>query len=294
MQGRWRKRGLLVADPPGWRGAMVPFLDGDQLYVSGRDDEGRSSTLRARLTVDDTIAVGSFEEEPVLSPGALGAFDDSGAMGASLVWHDGRAYLFYIGWNRGVTVPFSTAIGLAIGDGRRFERVSPAPVLGRSTSDPFFTTSPWVLRDGGTWRMWYTSCERWEPTPDGPKHHYNIRYAESDDGIVWRPSGLRCIDFRGADEYAIARPCVRRDADRYRMWFSFRGPSYRIGYAESDDGLAWTRCDERAGIDVSADGWDAEMIEYPFIFDRSGERHLLYNGNGYGMSGVGLATWADA
>jgi hypothetical protein len=33
------------------------------------------------------------------------------------------------------------------------------------------------------------------------------------------------------------------------------------------------------------------MIEYPYVF-RQGERLLmLYNGNGYGRSGFGLAEW---
>jgi hypothetical protein len=32
------------------------------------------------------------------------------------------------------------------------------------------------------------------------------------------------------------------------------------------------------------------MIEYPFVFDHGGARYMLYNGNGYGRSGVGLAV----
>jgi hypothetical protein len=68
------------------------------------------------------------------------------------------------------------------------------------------------------------------------------------------------------------------------MWYSYRGKNYRIGYAESDDGLNWKRKDEDAGIDVS------EMIEYPFVFDHKGGRYMLYNGNGYGKTGIGLAV----
>jgi hypothetical protein len=44
------------------------------------------------------------------------------------------------------------------------------------------------------------------------------------------------------------------------------------------------------GIDVSDDGWDSEMIEYPFVFKHDGLRYMLYNGNGYGRSGFGLAV----
>ena len=32
------------------------------------------------------------------------------------------------------------------------------------------------------------------------------------------------------------------------------------------------------------------MIEYPFVFDHDGSRYMLYNGNGYGKTGFGLAV----
>ena len=184
----------------------------------------------------------------MLAPGPLGAFDDSGAMGSCLVCHDDRELLYFIGWNTGVTVPFTTFIGCAVAEDGRFERVSLAPVVGRTDADPFLATSPWVLVEEGRWRMWYASGVRWTADEGGPHHEYRIVHAESEDGIAWRPTGDVCIDFASEDEYALARPCVIRDADRYRMWFSHRGPAYSIGYAESDDGLTWERDDERGGF----------------------------------------------
>jgi hypothetical protein len=76
------------------------------------------------------------------------------------------------------------------------------------------------------------------------------------------------------------------------MWYSHRGKNYRIGYAESLDGLHWTRKDNEAGIHVSRSGWDSQMIEYPFVFDHQGSRYLLYNGNDYGKTGIGLGQLA--
>jgi hypothetical protein len=76
------------------------------------------------------------------------------------------------------------------------------------------------------------------------------------------------------------------------MWFSYRsgsGEKYRIGYAHCENNKHWRLRLENSGIDVSCDGWDAEMIAYPFVFDHRGVRYMLYNGNGYGKSGFGLA-----
>jgi len=94
---------------------------------------------------------------------------------------------------------------------------------------------------------------------------------------------------------AFSRPTtVLNDSGDYEMWFSYRsgtGQSYRIGHARSDDGKNWVLDLGGTGIDVSPSGWDSEMIEYPYVFDHNGARYMLYNGNGYGKTGFGLAVF---
>ena len=93
-----------------------------------------------------------------------------------------------------------------------------------------------------------------------------------------------------SNEYALCRPLRPPDAGGYEMWYCGRGPAYRLGCAESPDGKHWTRCPDRVGIDVSAAGWDAEMLAYPCVFEHRGNTYLLYNGNAYGRDGFGLAV----
>ncbi|MDB5097063.1 MAG: uncharacterized protein JWM80_1484 [Cyanobacteria bacterium RYN_339] len=262
--------------------AAVPHGDAHRVYFSGRDERGRARIgyFDADLEAGRVLGVSAA---PVLDLGTLGAFDDSGVTMSCLVEYAGRQYLYYSGWSLGVTVPFYFYVGLAIGDGERFERVSAAPILERNAIDPFLTASPWVLVEDGVWRMWYISCCRWELHDGQPRHYYHIRYAESADGIRWERGGRVCIDFAGLDEYAMARPCVVKQDGRYKMWFCVRGDAYRLAYAESPDGLTWTRGADPA---VPPSGWDAEMQAYPAVVDG---RWLLYNGNGYGRTGIGLA-----
>jgi hypothetical protein len=270
----------------------VPFGDSNaSVYFAGRDDKNRAHIGRFDF---DPRHPDSFNlhPNPVLTPGTLGAFDDSGVTVSCIVPHDGKWWLYYTGWSLGVTVPFYLAIGLAVSDdGEKFKRVSEAPILGRSAIDPYMVASPSVLHDGDRWRMWYVSCERWEETTSGPKHYYHIRYAESDDGILWKRIGHVCIDFANENEFAFGRPCVVKDADCYRMWYCVRGNAYRIGYAESPDGLNWNRKDNQAGLSESDSGWDSSMTAYPHVFDCAGTRWMLYNGNDYGRTGIGLAEW---
>ena len=296
---RWRKEGLVLEAPTHlhWSAshAAVPVVrtEGDalRLYFTTRDEQGRSHVARARLDAGEPWERLRVDPEPVLRPGALGTFDDAGAMTGCLLEHGGAQYLYYVGWSLGRSVPFHVSVGLAVSrdGGETFERVSAAPVLGRSAADPVFTTTPWVVVEDGRWRMWYASAVRWEPRTEGPQHHYGLRYAESDDGVTWRPSGADCLPPRPGI-YATSTPCIVREGARYRMWYSYRGERYRIGYAESDDGISWAPADGDVGIDVSPEGWDSEMIEYPCVFDFRGARQMLYNGNAYGATGIGRAT----
>jgi hypothetical protein len=263
-----------------------------RVYFGARDERNRTSIGWLEIDLRHPARVLRLAAQPVVAPGTAGAFDDSGAsMGCLVAAAGGARYLYYVGWNLGVTVPWRNSIGLAIsaGDDAPFEKYSPAPVLDRSRSDPYSVSYPSVLRDGAAWRMWYGS-----DLNSGAKREdvlHVIKHAESGDGRQWTPGQGIALDIRPGAELALARPCVLKDKGRYRMWYSYRGAAYRIGYAESaDGGTTWTRDDARAGIGVSDSGWDSEAVAYPSVFDHGGARYMLYNGNGYGKTGFGLAV----
>ena len=198
----------------------------------------------------------------------------------------------------GVTVPFRNSIGIAksTDNGKSFRKLFRGPLLDRTRDEPNFVASNCVLEDQGIYKIWYLSCTDWFKNTKTGKvtHKYHIKYAESCDGIEWNRNGKVAIDYKDSHEYAISVPRVIRDGDLYKMWFSSRGskdvPTYRIRYAESVDGIHWSRCKNDVVLDVSDDGWDSEMVCYPFVFDHKGKRYMLYNGNRYGESGFGIAT----
>ena len=298
---QWRKEGL-VLEPAGQAPWMVthaalPVLDTaatpPRLYFTSRDQDGRSHIGSATFDVGRDRRVGEIASQPVLSPGKLGTFDDAGVTVSCIVRHERLLYLYYTGWTLGVSVPFYLAAGLAIShDGRTFHRFSVAPLLERTDVDPYLTASPWVLVHDDVWRMWYVSGTEWEVIRDRPRHRYLIKYAESHDGRRWDRRGTVCIRFNDSSEYAFGRPCVLFEDGRFRMWYSCRGEAYRLGYAESADGVNWVRDDSRAGLLPSRTGWDSEMVTYPMVFRYDGRLYMLYNGNGYGRSGIGLAAAA--
>jgi hypothetical protein len=298
---KWTKKGIVV-DPAKFNldwmvtHAQNPFpehIGGDKykIHFAGREKEGRAQGGYVIIDVNDPGKIIEISQEPYLKLGKLGAFDDCGAMPSCIVDHDGSKYMYYTGWTQQRYTPFSFFIGLVISrdGGKTYERYSEAPVLGRVPESPYLAASPWVILENGIWRMWYVSGDGWEVGPP-IKHSYCIKYAESKNGVDWKTTKLPHIGYKDGNEYAIARPVVYKENRLYKMWYCYRGDRYRAGYAESADGISWTRKDESAGIDTSPSGWDSEMICYPCVFKHGNKKVMLYNGNGFGRSGMGVAV----
>ena len=296
---QWKKLGrVFVPDNhPPWMethaaNPVVEHLDEDiyRVYFSGRDNNNRSSIGYVDVDIKPPFKIIGVAPRPLVVPGERGMFDDSGVSLGCIVNVEGRKFLYYLGWNLGVTVPWRNSIGLAIFNEKSgmYEKFGKAPLLDRCEVDPYTISYPYVMKDGNIYRMWYGSSLGWGK--DWMEMAFVIKYAESHDGIHWNREGHIALNFKSDKESAIARAFVLNEKEKYKMWYSYRGDSYRIGYAESTDGVQWTRKDELAGIDVSDNGWDSEMIEYPHVFDHKDSRYMFYNGNGFGKTGFGLAV----
>jgi hypothetical protein len=263
------------------------------VFYTARDGLGRSHIGVVDLSPHDDFKVIEIGHDPVLSPGELGLFDDSGVAVGSVVHRNGVEHLYYMGWNLRQTVPWANSIGLATRErtGNSFNRSGRVPVLDRSEEDPYSLSYPWVVADDDSMTMWYGTNKAWGSSPEDMQHV--IRRASSVDGREWHRDSKPCIDFVHDGEYALSRPTVRSTSTGFEMFYSYRShvwpTTYRLGWAVSDDGLAWERCDSAVGLEPSEDDWDSEMLCYPCVFEWSGATWLLYNGNGYGRTGFGLA-----
>lgn len=300
---QWKKLGRIWETTPrnDWMvshsaNPVAEHIEGNRfrVYFSCRDINNISSIAYFEFDINEPQQCLAVSETPVLSPGSIGTFDDSGASMGCLVTLNRKRYLYYLGWNLAANVPWRNSIGLAVSSGSSepFSKISLAPIFDRNAFDPYSLSYPWVLYDNEAhcWHMWYGSNLKWGREQRDMDHL--LKYAKSADGIHWEPTGQIALNFNSKDEYAISKPCVVKENGFYRMWYSYRGASYRIGYAESPDGINWQRQDERVGIDVSSEGWDSEMVCYPNVFEHAGKKYLLYNGNAYGKTGIGLAVEA--
>lgn len=235
----------------------------------------------------------------ILGLGTYGTFDEFGTNPVSVIRHQDEVRVYYAGWTRCESVPFNAAIGLAISldDGGSFTRLGDGPVLSYSPDEPYLLGSPRIRKYGGKWHMWYVSGKEWLQTDGKPEPIYKIRMASSDDGMNWVKFGKDLIENKLGEYECQACPDVIFHNGKYHMFFSSRYSNnyknkeggYRMGYASSVDMVNWNRCDEMAGLGVSENGWDSEMVSYPHVFDLDGETYMFYQGNEMGRTGFGLA-----
>lgn len=306
----WHKRGLIhnVENYNEWMvsHACVPtalLLDKDtiRIYYAPRNSEGKSIPTYFDVSANNPSEKKYVHDQPILDLGELGTFDDDGIMPCSVVrLSETCIYLYYVGWNPSVSVPYRNAIGLAISNdnGYTFKKAFQGALVERNKDEPFFTASPCVIKEGDNWKMWYASSTGFVLVEGKPEPLYEIKYAFSKDGINWTRPNITCIPPAKKFE-CTARPTVVLEEGLYKMWFTYRGSfdyrdgveSYRIGYAESKDGVNWNRQDNNSGIEISKEGWDSLMQTYPSVIQVKTDKFLFYNGNGFGKTGIGYAKW---
>lgn len=304
----WEKKGLIFC-PDNTNAWMVshaqlptPILRDDviRLYLMTRDANNKSRVGIVDLDRNDPARVLEVHSTPALDLGVRGGFDDAGVAPSCAVQQGEAIILYYVGITPRVTVSLDYSIGVAksLDGGRNFERVFDGPVVTRSPNEPFLFTSPFVRAENGDWHMYYTSGTGWADIDGQPEMLYDIKHATSTDGLTWNRDGRAAVA-PASDKEVTARPWVIKDNDGYRMWFCFRGTSnfrdgensYRMGFAESQDGKTWHRDDAKVGISASGEGWDSLMLAYPALLEADGRLLMFYNGNGFGKSGVGYAEW---
>jgi len=244
---------------------------------------------------DDSFTLIDVSTAPILLPGELGFFDEHGVYPSCVIPFQGKFYLYYVGWNRGYEAPlFYASVGLAISDdGLNFQRHSNSPLLARSVFDPCFVSSPHIhLLDSDNWLMSYISGVKWTRNAAGNlQSHYHIKLARSGNPFDWKRSGDVAIDFNPGETNIARSAVIELENGVYGMWFSYVHShigKYRMGYAESNDGLIWKRKDQMAGIDIGGD-LAKDMICYPCVFRLNNEIYMLYNGDNRGAGGFGVA-----
>lgn len=308
---KWKKHGLIFSpnNTHNWMysHAQCPFvLDFGsfiRVYFSTREDYvngmSRSYGGFVDLNRNNLKEIINIASEPLMNYGGIGEFDEFGSMPNSIVKNGDEYYLYYCGWSRNMSTPYSWEIGFAKGeDAKRFTKVGKGPIIGPTMHEPYLHACPIVYKFAeNDWHMFYISGIKWIPYGEKMESQYLLMHATSTDGINWVRDAKSIIPTKVENESQTSAAIIHLDG-KYHMFFCYRygtdfrqvkDRGYRIGYAYSTDFVNWTRDDDKAGIDVSEEGWDSEMVAYPHIAKIDDKYYMFYCGNNFGREGFGVA-----
>lgn len=251
------------------------------------------------LNRNNLFDIVNISKKPILELGEPGTFDEFGTYPTSVIRNGEEVLAYYGGWTRCESVPYNVAIGLGISydNGETFSKLGKGPILSYSIQEPMTISGPKIRKFNDHWYLWYITGKKWVEGQSKPESVFKIRMAQSEDGINWIKHDKDLIENKLEDDECQASPDVLYYEKKYHMFFcykyslNFRNKErgYRLGYAYSTDKINWVRDDIQAGIDVSEDGWDSEMIAYPHVFELDNNLYMLYLGNQVGRFGFGLA-----
>jgi predicted GH43/DUF377 family glycosyl hydrolase len=307
MDQLWQKKGVVfdVQQNSEWMYSHASFPkailldDAIRVFFTTRDKNNRGRMGYIDVDKNDPMKVLHICKDPVLDLGEPGTFDDCGVTPSSAMHHDGKIYLYYHGWNALQLTPHRLTTGLAVSEdgGQTFQRYSRAPLFDRTDKEPIFSNNPCVYKEGNQWHMWYLNLEQWVPINGRFEGLFTLYYAHSNDGIQWNRNATVAIN-KKFDHECVSNATVTKEDGVFKMWYSYRSVedfregkgAYWVGYAESTDAKNWERMDDKVKLDRSEDGWDSVMLSFPSVITVGNKRHLFYNGNGFGKTGIGLAT----
>ena len=305
---KWIKKGQIfnVSENFGWMNshAQIPTVlkigETLRIFFSTRTVPNKSKIGYLDVEESDPKKILKIDEFEVINSGEIDSFDEHGVMPSCAFIHsNNKAYLYYSGWSRKTSFPYSNLSGLAISVNSnldKFEKKSTYSILTRNLYEPYSATSPFIILNDGVFYAYYCSGTAWLPVNKSLEHVYDIKLALSEDGIIWSQNIKTCIKQAYPHE-AITRPTVIKIDKLFHMWFCYRSSndfrdgvgSYKIGYAYSIDLINWIREDSLAGISLSNEGWDSKMICYPYVVETKYGIYMFYNGNGFGKDGFGYA-----
>jgi predicted GH43/DUF377 family glycosyl hydrolase len=276
------------------------------MWYSGTPEDGGPSAIFVATSTNGTTWTRGNGGAPVLRGSPL-SFDQDGVYGPDVVYDPADTVTPYRMWYSGRAGVFG-AIGYATStDGISWVKYPgtgqlPLAVLTHGpagSADSFSAADPSVLKDGTTWKMWYTG-------DDSSKKR--VAYATSTDGITWAKGGKVIAPEDPGVSANIAfgafAPSVWKTGNTYAMVLTGRklvGQGVfqtKVMGTTSTDGVTWDGPSPVLNPSGSQQNFDYSNLNSPEVLEDPGAAapyKLYYSGNTIDANGnfhtrIGLAT----
>jgi len=276
------------------------------MWYTGYPEDGGAPSIFLASSSDGTTWVRANGGSPVLQ-GTPGAFDANGVYGADVVYDPLDPLAPYKMWYSGRSGVFG-GIGYATStDGLAWTKYTnggalPVAVVDHGlagSADSFSAADPSVLKDGSTWKMWYTGDD---------SNKKRIAYATSQDGVTWAKGGkVIAPEDPGVSaniQFGAFAPTVWKTSSGFSMLLTGRklvgGGVFQTKIMEttSTDGLVWAGPSPALNPSGTNSKFDFSNLNSPDLLSDPGTGSpykLYYSGNTIDANGnfhtrIGEAT----
>jgi predicted GH43/DUF377 family glycosyl hydrolase len=207
--------------------SVVRTPSGFRMYYAGTSDFSSTRIFMASSPDGTTWT----RQGIVLDLGAPGSGEEQSVGYPDVVYNGSQYTMWYSGSSgSGYSIFLATSA-----DGMNWTRQGRVLGPGPRSSDAYQVYQPWVLSEGGVFRMWYTGSNI---------THVAIMYAISTDGRNWTKEGVVLAPGAAGILDAVGNqyPAVIHASDGYLMWHTCTSQSLTdvLCLASSTDGLSWT------------------------------------------------------
>lgn len=273
-----------------------------RLFVSSRDDQGRSRVFVLNLDPANPLEVSDPHLKLVLDLGAQEDFDGDGIVCTSvLVDGPDLMHMLYAGFERNAHGSYRLLTGLAhsIDGGESFTRSTNVPLLERAPDESTVRAGAVfaeTIRLGAPRGIIYAGGSGWVATADGRRRpHYSLREQPIRPDLT--PIGpSRILLQPRSDEHGFGRAGVIACGEHRCVLLSVRMTalsSYRLQTATIESDGQWVR--DTVQLRVLEEGRDRSLDHLMFAssVQTPSEQWLFLNGPEYGRDGVLVAKVED-
>jgi hypothetical protein len=263
---------------------LIPTHDGYEIIFTDRDSNNCSFIKRGKFLIKN--AVGEITREKILyQKDQSNPLEANGVIASSFLIQDQEILLFCTAFHFDHKKNFLSSPFLLILDKKTFVIKSKSALRLQNNDIP--TGCGGALRENGINYLTFESRFQKNDT-----FSFELKLATSLDIQRWDVSKTFSI-MPKEDEQYLSSPIFLKHNNRFIIAYSLKkNGRYSILFTESNNLIDWNSISEMSFLPNPEVDWENEEVCYPFLWvNEKNEICMLYNGNKYGKSGLGMAIW---
>ena len=259
-----------------------------RLFFNSRDTENRSSVYSIDVTYPEFLP--KYESIKLqMGFGRSSEYFSHGISLGQIFEVNGSKFVSIMGWKNDPIKHWEGRIGyIPLNKSGDLTTLSDKPWINLDESDPISLSYPAVISEGGFLRVWYGSTITWD-AGNGEMLHVIKEGLINLEGDLTKTEIT--VPYVLGEAQAFSRPAVLEINGKKLLAYSFRGnvTKYQIGFMWLNDFSTASQLNGIKSFKPSENSLENEMVEYPSFLTIGSNIYMLYNGNEFGKSGVGVA-----